>query len=286
MVQLEGRTAIVTGAGEGLGRSHALLLAALGAQVVVNDVGGDRSGEGTSTAASDRVVDEIRAAGGLAVADYNDISTETGAAALVDLTLSEFGGVDVVVNNAGILRDAAFHKMTLDQWDAVLRVHLHGSFLVTHKTWPILREQGRGRVVFTTSGGGMFGNFGQANYGAAKMGIVGLTNCLAIEGRRHDIKVNAVSPIANTRLMQDVMSQERLADLDPAYVSPVVAWLASDGCDVSGEVIRAGGGGYSLVQYRVSEGVSFDHVPTVDEFAASVERVLDMTDAHEGRIAL
>ena len=286
MVDLDGRVAVITGAGDGLGRSHARLLASLGARVVVNDLGGDRAGGGASSQASDRVVEEIRSAGGDAVANYGNVADEADVRALIGQAVDTYGRLDIVVNNAGILRDASFHKMSREDWDAVLKVHLQGSFLVTHAAWPVLREQRYGRVIFTTSGGGMFGNFGQSNYGTAKMGILGLMNCLAVEGSRRGILTNAVSPIANTRLTEDVMPEDQLETLDPGFVSPVVAWLASEDCKLTGEVIRAGGGAYSRVQYRVSRGVSLDHIPTVDEFTDHLERILDMQDATPGELAL
>ena len=286
MVNLDGRVAVVTGAGDGLGKSHALLLASLGARVIVNDLGVDRTGTGYSEQVSDRVVEEIRGAGSEAVANYSDISEERGAQELVDQAIESYGRLDIVVNNAGILQDTSFKNMTVKQWDAVLKVHLQGSFLVTHCAWPKLREQNFGRVIFTTSGAGTFGNFGQANYAAAKMGIIGLMNTLAIEGRQRNILLNAVSPIASTRLTKDVMPQEQLEKLDPAYVSSAVAWLASEDCDITGEVFRVGGGDYQRLQYFVSKGVTFDHIPSVDEFADRIDEIRDMANAVLPTLAL
>ena len=228
----DGKVAIVTGAGGGLGRQHALLLAKRGALVVVNDLGGAVDGSGSSATPAEQVVEEIKAAGGDAVADAHSVGTPEDGEAIVQTALDAFGRVDIVVNNAGILRDKAFHNMDADMVEAVLTVHLKGAFYVTRPAWKHMREQGYGRVVNTSSSAGILGNFGQANYGAAKMGLVGLTNVLAIEGQRHNIKANAISPIAGTRMTGEVLGP--LQDLlDPALVSPVVAYLARRG--LSGE---------------------------------------------------
>jgi len=229
-VRFDGRIAIVSGAGGGLGRAHARLLAARGAQVVVNDLHG-----------ADEVAAEIVAAGGLAVADDHSVTTPEGGSAVVHSALEAFGRVDIVVNNAGILADAAFHKMAVESFDAVVDVHLRGAFNLTRPAWSCMRGQGYGRVVMTTSNAGILGNFGQSNYGAAKMGLVGLARVLACEGARHGIKVNAVAPLAETAMTEGVFGP--LAErLDPALVSPVVAWLAHEDCPVSGEVYSAAGG--------------------------------------------
>jgi NAD(P)-dependent dehydrogenase (short-subunit alcohol dehydrogenase family) len=237
----DGKVAIVTGAGGGLGREHALLLAKRGALVVVNDLGGTIDGSGASTSPAEQVVAEIKAAGGEAVSDTTSVATPEGGAAIVQTAIDAFGRVDVVVNNAGILRDKAFHNMTDDLVQPVLDVHLRGAFNVTRPAWARMREQGYGRVVSTASSAGLLGNFGQANYGAAKMGIVGMTNVLAVEGAKHNIKANAIAPVAKTRMTEEVMGN--LADLvAPELVSPVVAFLAHEDCPVSGYVYSAGGG--------------------------------------------
>jgi NAD(P)-dependent dehydrogenase (short-subunit alcohol dehydrogenase family) len=237
----DGKVAIVTGAGGGLGREHARLLARRGALVVVNDVGGAVDGSGGSATPAERVVQEIKDAGGDAVADDNSVATPEGGEAIVQSALDAFGRVDIVVNNAGILRDKAFHNMDSGMIDAVLDVHLKGAFYVTRPAWRLMREQGYGRVVNTSSSAGILGNFGQANYGAAKMGLVGLTNVQAIEGERYNIKANAISPIAGTRMTAEVLG--KLQDLlDPALVSPVVAYLAHEDCPVSGNIYSVGGG--------------------------------------------
>ena len=237
----DGKVAIVTGAGGGLGRQHALLLAGRGALVVVNDLGGAVDGTGGSATAAELVVAEIKAAGGEAVADAHSVATPEDGEAIVQTALDAFGKVDIVVNNAGILRDKAFHNMDADMLEAVLTVHLKGAFYVTRHAWIRMREQGYGRVVNTSSSAGILGNFGQSNYGAAKMGLVGLTRVLAIEGARYNIKANAISPIARTRMTEDALGA-LVEGLDPAFVSPVVAYLCHEDCPVTGHVYSVGGG--------------------------------------------
>ncbi len=237
----DGKVAIITGAGGGLGRQHALLLASRGALVVVNDLGGAIDGTGSDKGAAERVVDEIKAAGGDAVADTNSVSTPEGGAAIVQTAVDAFGKVDILVNNAGILRDKAFHNMEPDLLNPVLDVHLKGAFYVTQPAWVKMREQGYGRIISTSSAAGIFGNFGQTNYGAAKMGLVGFTRVLAVEGARYNIKANAIAPLALTRMTENIMGA--LGDkLDPALISPLVAYLAHDDCPVSGQVFSVGGG--------------------------------------------
>jgi NAD(P)-dependent dehydrogenase (short-subunit alcohol dehydrogenase family) len=240
----DGRVAIVTGAGNGLGRAHARLLAARGAQVVVNDLGGAVDGAGASSGPAAAVAREIEDAGGVALANTDTVATPDGGRALVDAAVEAFGGVDIVVNNAGILRDRAFHNLTPDELDPVLDVHLRGSFFVTVPAWRVMRERGYGRVVFTSSASGILGNFGQANYGAAKMGVVGMTRVLAVEGARHGIRVNAIAPMARTR-MTDGLLGDMHDRLDPELVSPVAAWLAHERCSVTGDVFTDGSAGCS-----------------------------------------
>jgi NAD(P)-dependent dehydrogenase (short-subunit alcohol dehydrogenase family) len=282
MAGLDDRVVIITGAGGGLGREYALLLASEGARVVVNDLGGARDGSGAGQAMADTVVEEIRQLGGTALANYDNIATEDGAQALVDATLEEFGTLDGVVNNAGILRDGAFHKMSSANWDAVLKVHLYGGFYVTRAAWPHLREKGFGRVVMATSTSGLFGNFGQANYGAAKLGLVGLINTLAIEGAKYGILVNAVAPMAATRMTADVAPTELLDKLPPAQVAPVVGYLMSEQCTDTASVYVVGGGNIQRVAQFQNKGVSFSEPPTVDELTARWSEISDLSNVELG----
>jgi NAD(P)-dependent dehydrogenase (short-subunit alcohol dehydrogenase family) len=237
----DGKVAIITGAGGGLGREHALLLASRGARIVVNDIGGSVSGTGGDAGPAEHVVKEITDAGGEAVPDTHSVSTPEGGAALVATALEQFGRVDIVVNNAGILRDKTFHNMTPDLLDPVLDVHLRGAFNVTRPAWVAMREQSYGRVINTSSNSGILGNFGQSNYGAAKMGLVGLTRVLAVEGAKYNIKVNAIAPVAKTRMTEELLGA--MGDkIEPRLVSPIVAFLAHEDCPVTGEVYSAAGG--------------------------------------------
>src|SRR6202165_797778 len=247
-LQFDGDVAIVTGAGRGLGRCHALELARRGARVVVNDLGGE-----TDPAA--RVVEEIRSAGGVAVANHDNVTTAPGGERIVQQALDEFGSLAIVVNNAGILRDKAFHNLTPDLIEPVLLVHLTGAFNVTIPAWRPLRTAGYGRVVNTTSASGLFGNFGQANYGAAKAGLVGLTRSLAVEGRKVGIALTAISPMASTRMTEDLLG-ENAGLLAPEQVSPVVAYLCHRECGISGQVLSIGGGHGSAVGTSVTNGIT------------------------------
>jgi NAD(P)-dependent dehydrogenase (short-subunit alcohol dehydrogenase family) len=249
----DGKVAIITGAGGGLGRQHALLMASRGALIVVNDLGGSVDGTGASTSAAQKVVDEIKAAGGEAVADTNSVATPEGGEAIVQSAIDAYGRVDIVINNAGILRDKAFHNMEPDLLNPVLDVHLKGAFYVTKPAFIHMREQGYGRIVSTSSAAGIFGNFGQTNYGAAKMGLVGFTRVLAVEGARNNIKANAIAPLALTRMTENIMGG--LADkLDPGHVSPLVAFLAHENCPGSGQVFSVGGGRVAQVFIGETKG--------------------------------
>jgi NAD(P)-dependent dehydrogenase (short-subunit alcohol dehydrogenase family) len=233
-------------------------MASRGALVVINDLGGAVDGSGSDKGAAERVVDEIKALGGEAVADTNSVATSDGGKAIVKTAVDAFGRVDVLINNAGILRDKSFHNMTLDGTDPdllspVLDVHLKGAFYVTQPAWVIMREQGYGRIVSTSSAAGIFGNFGQTNYGAAKMGLVGFTRVLAVEGAKYNIKANAIAPLALTRMTENIMGG--LGDkLDPALVSPIVAYLAHEDCPVSGEIFSVGGGRVAQVFIGETKG--------------------------------
>ena len=254
-IRFDNRVAIVTGAGGGLGRAHALLLAARGAKVVVNDLGGTVDGSGASSKAADKVVEEIKAAGGQAVGNYDGVDTQEGADKIIATAKEAFGKVDIVVNNAGILRDVSFVKMTEDDWAKVLKVHLSGSMYVTKAAWPHLRESNYGRVVFTTSAAGLYGNFGQANYSAAKLGIVGLAKTLSHEGAKYNIKSNVIAPIAKSRMTETIMPPDILNKLLPEYVSPLVAYLCSEGLAESAQIYAVGGGYFSRVAIVEAAGV-------------------------------
>jgi NAD(P)-dependent dehydrogenase (short-subunit alcohol dehydrogenase family) len=249
----DGKVAIITGAGGGLGREHALLLASRGAQVVVNDLGGSVSGEGGDAGPAHTTAKEIEDLGGVAVADTNSVSTPEGGEAIVQTAIDNFGRVDIVINNAGILRDKTFHNMTPDLLDPVLDVHLRGAFFVTRPAWLKMRENNYGRIVNTSSNSGILGNFGQSNYGAAKMGLVGFTRVLAAEGAKYNIKANAIAPVAKTRMTEELLGP--LADkLDPKLVSPIVAWLVHEDVPVTGEVYSAAGGRIARFFIGLTEG--------------------------------
>jgi len=237
----DGKVAVITGAGGGLGRQHALLMASRGALVVVNDLGGSVDGSGSDKGAAAKVVDEIVALGGEAVADTNSVASAEGGEAIVQTALDAFGTVDIVINNAGILRDKAFHNMDESLVDPVFDVHLKGAFNVTGPAFRVMREKGYGRIISTSSAAGIFGNFGQANYGAAKMGLVGFTRVLAVEGARFNIAANAIAPIALTRMTEDLLG-DLGQKLQPDYVAPLVTFLAHESCDATGRVFSVGGG--------------------------------------------
>jgi NAD(P)-dependent dehydrogenase (short-subunit alcohol dehydrogenase family) len=276
------KVVIVTGAGGGLGRAYVRFLADNGALVVVNDLGGSRDGSGSGTNMADTVVDEIRSAGGRAVADYNSVATAEGAHGIVATALAEFGAVHGVVSNAGILRDGAFHKATDDSWDAVLKVHLYGGYHVIKAAWPHLREQGFGRVVVATSTSGLYGNFGQSNYGAAKAGLVGLINTLAIEGAKYGITANAVAPLAATRMTADIAPQEVLDKLNPELVAPAVGYLVSQENTDTGAVFVVGGGLLQRVALFANDGVTFAGPPSLDEITGRWAEISDMANAKLG----
>jgi len=251
----DGKVAIITGAGGGLGRQHALLLASRGALVVVNDLGGAIDGTGSDKGAAERVVDEIKAAGGEAVGDTNSVATPEGGKAIVQTALDAYGTVDIVVNNAGILRDKAFHNMEPDLMNPVFDVHLKGAFHVTQPAWVVMREKGYGRIISTSSAAGIFGNFGQTNYGAAKVGLIGFTRVLAVEGAKFNIRANVVAPLALTRMTENIMGGLGFGDtLDPSLISPIVIFLAHEDCPVSGTIYSVGGGRVAQVFIGETKG--------------------------------
>ena len=281
MIEFQDRVALVTGAGRGLGASHARLLASRGAAVIVNDPGVATDGTESEARPAGEVVAEIKEAGGAAVADYGSVSNPDDAEAMVQRAIDEFGRIDIVINNAGILRDKAFHNLEWPNLEAVLDVHLKGAFFVTQPAFRHMREQSYGRIVMTSSNSGLLGNFGQANYGAAKMGLVGLMNVLALEGVKYDIKVNAIAPVAHTRMTEDILGP--IAEkLDPSQVSPVVAYLCSERCAVTGEVYSAAGGVVSRMFIGLTQGW-FKHPEkegalTPEDIEANLDKIRDEED--------
>ena len=265
-VRFEGRVAIVTGAGGGLGRQHALALAARGAKVVVNDFGGALNGGGGAASAAEKVAHEIRAAGGEAIADHASVTDCPAVEAMVAQAMAEWGRIDVLVNNAGILRDKSFAKMELEDFRAVLDVHLMGAVHCTKAVWEIMRQQQYGRIVMTTSSSGLYGNFGQANYGAAKMALVGLMQTLSLEGAKHNIRVNCVAPTAATRMTETIFSEELLALFAPEAVTPAVLALAGEDAPTRA-ILAAGAGGFERAYVTLTRGV---FIPPVDDAAEQV----------------
>jgi len=272
MIDLGGRVVIVTGAGGGLGRSHARLLGARGARVVVNDLGGAVDGTGDGFRPADAVVEEITAAGGEAIANYDTVATPEGGASMVRQTVEAFGALDAVVHNAGILRDKSISKLEPADLDAVIDVHLKGGFNLVRPAWEHLCSSGTGRVVVTSSASGLLGNFGQSNYGAAKMGLVGMMNVLAVEGKRQNVKINTVAPGARTRMTEGLLG-ELSEILDPELVSPIVAYLVSAECEVTGEIYGAAAGRFS--RYFVGATLGWD---AGREAPASVEDIAEHLD--------
>ena len=286
MPGVQDRVVVVTGAGGGLGREYALALAREGASVVVNDLGGARDGTGAGSAMADHVVTEIKDAGGRAVANCDSVADADGAANIIKTALDEFGKVDGVVSNAGILRDGTFRKMSFENWDAVLKVHLYGGYNVIRAAWPHFREQSFGRVVVATSTSGLFGNFGQANYGAAKLGLVGLINTLAQEGAKYNIKANAVAPIAATRMTEDILPPEVLKNLTPDFVAPVVAYLCTEEVPDTDSIFIVGGGKVQRTALFQNEGVTFKTPPSVEEIAAHWAEIDDLSAAKQANFSI
>ena len=281
-IRFDDQAAVVTGAGGGLGRLYALELARCGASVVVNDLGGARDGTGSSSRPADDVVREITDAGGSAVANYDSVTTLDGAQRIVQSAIDHFGRLDILINNAGILRDKSFAKMSPNMWQDVLDVHLHGAFNVTQPAFQIMRQQGYGRVVLTTSAAGLFGNFGQANYGSAKLALVGLMNTLKLEGAKYNIKVNTVAPLATTRLTQDVLPPDFADKLKPEFVAPLVLYLCSEQCPASGGIYNAGMGHYSRATVVSGPGIWLDkdgQCPEPEAIAANWQRITSLRGA-------
>lgn len=277
-IRFDGQVALVTGAGAGLGRAYAIDLAKRGAKVVVNDLGGDPHGQGENRAPAQKVVDEIKAAGGEAVANFDSVSEYDGGFNMVKQAVDTWGRLDVVICNAGILRDLAFHNMSEDDWDAIFAVHMKGAFTVLRAAWPVFRQQSYGRVVLTTSASGIWGQFGQANYGAAKTGMLGMMNVLKQEGVKYNVKVNTIAPIAGTRLTATVMSEEQVEKLKPEFVVPAVVYMASNECTDTGVIIEAGAGTYNRAVMVKSPGIDagMDDVKDAEYIQSNWDKITDL----------
>ncbi len=284
-LNFDGRVAIVTGAGAGLGRTYALDLAKRGAKVVVNDLGGARDGSGDGSASpADNVVEEIKAAGGEAVANYDNVASQAGGENITKSAVDAFGKIDILINNAGILRDKSFLKMELETWKAVLDVHLNAAYFVTRPAFRVMRENSYGRIVMTSSAAGIYGNFGQTNYAAAKMGVIGLMNVVRLEGAKYNIKINTLAPMAASRLTEDVMPPDMFDRLKPEFVTPIVVYLCSDKCQVTGNIYNAGIGAFNRVHMLtgptvlVGEGIE---PPTAEAVMAEFDKINSLKDAKE-----
>ena len=276
-ISFEGQVAIVTGAGGGLGKQHALELGRRGAKVVVNDLGGSVDGSGASASAAEQVSQEIRDNGGTAMSNDASVTDFEAVQAMVDETVAKWGRIDILVNNAGILRDKTFSKLELENWHAVIDVHLTGSLNATKCVWPIMVEQKYGRIIMTTSTSGLFGNFGQANYGAAKLGLVGFMNTLRFEGAKYNVFTNAIAPIAATRMTVELPGFEDSAEkLAPELVTPAVVYLCSEKAP-NGRIIQAAGGRYYSADVRENVGVDLGLGASVEDIEENIEIILDMS---------
>jgi NAD(P)-dependent dehydrogenase (short-subunit alcohol dehydrogenase family) len=276
-IRFDDRVAIVTGAGGGLGRQHALLLASRGAAVVVNDLGGNTDGTGSGHTMAELVCKEIEAAGGKAVPNYDSVTTPEGGEAITKTALDNFGRVDIVINNAGILRDKSFANLEPENLDAVLDVHLRGAFFVTQPAFRVMKEQQYGRIICTASAAGVFGNFGQTNYGAAKMGLVGLSNVLAVEGKKYNITSNVIAPLAKTRLTEDILPGAIGDKLQPEQIAGLVAYLVSEECTLTHEIFSVGGGRVARVFVGLAKGwvKGPGETPTIEEIRDNLTQIMD-----------
>lgn len=279
-ISFDGKVAIVTGAGGGLGRSHAMDLARRGAKVVVNDLGGSVDGTAGSSDAAQAVVDEIKAAGGEAIANGASVTDDAGVAGLIKQTMDEWGRIDILINNAGILRDKSFAKMEIEDFEVVMDVHVMGSVKPTKAVWAIMKQQQYGRIVVTTSSSGLYGNFGQTNYGAAKLAVVGFMNTLKLEGQKDNIHVNALAPVAASRMTENLMPPEALALLKPEYVTPGVICLVQEDAP-TGKILAAGAGVFSLAEIQESEGafVGRDDDLTAEKVWENWDKISDFSNA-------
>ena len=277
-ISFAGKVAIVTGAGGGLGRCHALELARRGAKVVINDLGGALDGSGGSSEAAEKVVAEIKAAGGEAIANGASVTDDAGVAHLVKQTMDTWGRIDILIANAGILRDKSFGKMELKDFEAVMAVHLLGTVKPAKAIWPIMKEQGYGRILVTTSSTGLYGNFGQTNYGAAKGSLVGFMHSLKLEGAKDNIRVNAICPVAATRMTENLLPPAIQEMLKPEYVSPAVAYLAGDDAP-TGVILTAAAGVFAAARMEETDGVNLGHLATAEDIAAHWNEIADWSSA-------
>jgi NAD(P)-dependent dehydrogenase (short-subunit alcohol dehydrogenase family) len=280
-IRFSDKVAVVTGAGQGIGRTYAIELAARGARVVVNDLGGAGDGTGGSEAVADAVVEEIRAAGGEAVANHNSVASAEGGRAIVQTALDHFGTVDILIANAGILRDKTFLKMPIEDFETVVQVHLMGTVYVTKAAFPVMKEKGYGRIVLTTSGSGLFGNFGQTNYSAAKLGIVGFANSLKYEGEKYGVTVNTIAPLAESRLGEGIFPEEAMRVMRQEFVTSLVLYMASEDSSSTGMVISAGAGHYARAEMVMAPGVrwSYDADVTPEDIAGRWGEITDLDGA-------
>jgi len=280
-IKYDGKVAIVTGAGQGIGRMYAHELAKRGAKVVVNDLGGARDGTGGGNAAADKVVEEIKAAGGEAAPNYDSVATMEGGKNIVQTAVDAFGKVDILINNAGILRDKSFLKMTEAEWDAVIGVHLKGAFCVTQPAAAIMKANNYGRIIFTSSTSGLYGNFGQTNYGAAKLGLLGIMNTLKLETAKYNIKVNTIAPTAWSRMTEDIMPAEMEEKLKPQFNEPLVLYLCSEDNQVNGMTFVMGAGWYGRTAIVSGNGVCIGDTSraiTVEEIAENFDKICDLSE--------
>ena len=284
-VRFDDRVVVITGAGNGLGRTYALEMGKRGAKVVVNDLGGSAFGDGADKAAADVVVDEIKASGGEAVANYDSV---TDGDKIIQTAMDSFGKIDVVINNAGILRDKTFHKMEERDWDLIYDVHVRGAFKVSHAAWPYMRDQNYGRMIFTASAAGIYGNFGQTNYAMAKLGLHGMSQTLALEGRSKNIMVNTIAPIAGSRLTETVMPQQLVDALKPDFIMPLVVKLCDENSQETGGLYEVGAGFIGKVRWERSKGHSFSVSQgfNAEDVNDAWDEIVDFTDAdHPSSIA-
>ena len=281
-ISFDGKVVIVTGAGAGLGREYALEFAKRGASVVVNDLGVALDGSGSTSSAADAVVEEIKKLGGKAVANYDSVATPEGGSGIVKTAVDAFGTVDVLVNNAGFVRDKTMNKMTIEEWDAVMNVHLRGAFCVTQPALAVMREHSYGRIIMTSSASGIFGNFGQSNYGAAKMGLVGFMNVLKLEVSKYNVHINAIAPNAYSRMTEHLFPPELASKMQAKFNVPMVVYLCSEECKENGSIFTMGAGWYAKTAVVCATGACLGDgsrdIPA-EEVRENFARISDLTDA-------